>query len=63
MAKKTRKDDVDWIKRAFEEGTPIDEALAEAVREARQLHKRLGHPVAELRDGKVCWIPPEEIED
>jgi hypothetical protein len=25
------------------------------------MHKRLGNPIAEWRDGEVVWIPPEEI--
>jgi hypothetical protein len=24
-------------------------------------HARAGNPVATMRDGKVVWIPPEEI--
>ena len=56
-------DERDRITRAFEEGTPIDEAIIEAVRLARQEHKRAGNPVAEWRDGKVVWIAPEDIED
>lgn len=43
-----------------------DSALAlremrRAVREALLFHKRIGNPVAVWRDGKVVWIPPEEI--
>ena len=43
-----------------------DSALAlremrRAVREALLFHKRIGNPVAIWRDGKVVWIPPEEI--
>jgi hypothetical protein len=49
------------IDRMFEEGTPIDEALNRAVRRAVLLHKKLGYPVCAWRDGKVVWIPPEEI--
>lgn len=45
----------------FREGWPIDRALVNAVREALVVHKRLGHPIAAWRDGKVVWIPPEEI--
>jgi len=52
----------DPITRAFLEGTPIDEAIAEGVREARRRHKLLGNPVAELRDGKVVIVQPEDIE-
>lgn len=56
------RDDPDRIARAFAEGTPIDEAIVEAVREARRRHKEAGNPVAEWRDGKVCWIAPEDID-
>ncbi len=35
----------------------VDEAIALAVEE----HRRLGHPIAVWRDGRVVWIPPEEI--
>ncbi len=55
-------DDRDRITRAFDEGTPIDEAIIEAVRKARQEHKNAGNPVAEWCDGEVVWIAPEDIE-
>ncbi len=38
-------------------------ALKLAVREALLRHKRDGHPVAIWRDGRVVWIPPEEIPE
>jgi len=41
----------------------IVEAAGRAVREARRHHKRVGNPIAELRDGKVVLVPPDEIED
>jgi hypothetical protein len=25
-------------------------------------HKKLGEPIVIWRDGKVVWVPPEEIE-
>lgn len=37
-------------------------AMRKAVREAVRRHKLLGQPIAVGRDGKVVWIPPEEIE-
>lgn len=55
-------DDSAWIARAFEEGTPIDEAIAEGVRDALRRHKQAGVPIAIWRDGQVAWIPPEEID-
>lgn len=39
----------------------IAKALAKAVRDALRKHKQAGNPVAAWRDGKVVWIPPEEI--
>jgi hypothetical protein len=52
------------------QGTPLERvedvprilrAMAEAVREALLVHKRLGNPVAVWRDGHVVWLAPEEI--
>ena len=50
------------INEAFEEGTPIDDALNEAVREAVLQHKRMGQPLAVWRDGKTVWLSAEEVE-
>ena len=49
------------ITELFADGTEIDKALALAVQDALWRHKQLGNPVAIWRDGKVVWIPPEEI--
>jgi hypothetical protein len=43
------------------EGTVVDKALRQAVREALLRHKREGNPIVVWEDGKVVWIPPEEI--
>lgn len=58
MEKLPRKD----ISQIFEEGTPIDNALREAVRDAVLRHKRSGNPIADWQDGKVVWIPADQIE-
>jgi len=50
------------ISRLFREGTPIDEAMSAAVREAVLRHKQLGLPLVVWRDGKTVLIPPDEIE-
>jgi hypothetical protein len=49
--------------RLFEQGTPIDEALIKAVRAAVGRHRREGNAVVEWRDGRVVWVPPEDIPD
>jgi hypothetical protein len=51
----------DWISRAFVEGKPVDDALTRGIRQALAVHKRLGHSVVVWRDGKVVWLPAEEI--
>ncbi len=58
MKKLPRKD----IGQLFEEGTPIDNALREAVRDAVLQHKRNGNPIADWQDGRVVWIPADQIE-
>lgn len=50
------------IDKVFAEGTPIDEALKRAGRRAVLEHKREGLPLVVWRDGKVTWIPPEELD-
>ena len=50
------------IAQIFREGTPIDEALNAAARDAVQLHKEKGLPLVVWRDGKIVWISPEEAE-
>jgi hypothetical protein len=39
----------------------IERALRQAVRDALHRHKLAGNPVAVWRNGRVIWIPPEEI--
>lgn len=39
----------------------IARALRQAVREALWQHKIAGNPVAVWRNGRVEWIPPEDI--
>jgi hypothetical protein len=56
--KDINKKDIDKI---FAEGTPIDRALTRAARAALRQHKVNGLPVVEWRDGRVVWIPPEDI--
>lgn len=39
----------------------IQEALRLGVQDALRMHKRMGNPIAVWRDGRVVWIPPDEI--
>lgn len=49
------------IMEAFREGTGIDRALGRAVLEALRRHKDLGHSIVVWREGKVVWIPADQI--
>ncbi len=49
------------IAQIFEDGTLIDEALAQGVQEALRIHKQAGLPIVVWENGKIVWIPAEEI--
>jgi|GEM_PF-848448 len=57
----TRPRDVD-IEDAFKRGTPIDEAMNQAARDAVLAHKRAGVPLVVWRDGRVQLVSPDEFE-
>ncbi len=56
-----KKPPADKIDAAFADGSVIDRALRKAVQDALQQHRQAGNPIAVWCDGKVVWIPPEEI--
>ena len=53
IAPKYNKPDLDYA--------AIEAAISRGVNEAVLTHARLGYAVPEWRDGKVVWVPPEEI--
>lgn len=46
----------DKIEEIFSDEKRITEALQRAVREAIEMHKRVGNPIAVWRNGKAIWI-------
>jgi hypothetical protein len=50
------------IPEIIQDKATIQKALRDAVQDALRTHKLLGQPIVAWRDGKVVWIPPEEIE-
>lgn len=54
-----KKIDIDAL---FEEGTPIDQAINAAVKNAVDRHKKLSQPIVVWRDGKVLIIDPKDID-
>jgi hypothetical protein len=40
----------------------IEAAMRRAVQRAVWEHKMLGYPIYAMKDGKMQWIPPEEID-
>lgn len=40
----------------------VEHAIHRAAVRAIDRHKRLGQPIVVWREGKVVWIPAEEIE-
>lgn len=53
--------ELDRIDRLLEDDEAVAAALRKGVHDALVRHKKLGQPVVVWRDGKVVWIPPEEI--
>ncbi len=51
--------DIDQI---FRDSTLIHKALKDAALEAKRTHQRLGLPAAAWRDGRVVWVPAEELD-
>jgi hypothetical protein len=39
----------------------IEAAMREAVNDAVRLHKSLGLPMVEWRDGQVKWVPADQL--
>jgi isoaspartyl peptidase/L-asparaginase-like protein (Ntn-hydrolase superfamily) len=57
MANTLKKD----IGKIIAEGTLIDEAVKQAVKEAVLKHKQAGNSIVAMKDGKMVWLKPEEI--
>jgi isoaspartyl peptidase/L-asparaginase-like protein (Ntn-hydrolase superfamily) len=57
MANAVEKD----IGKIIAEGTQIDEAVKQAVKEAVLKHKQAGNPIVGMKDGQMVWIKPQEI--
>jgi hypothetical protein len=57
MSEKEPKD----VRAIMLDGTAIRRAHRESWIKTLDRHKRLGNPIVVWRDGKVVWIPAEEI--
>jgi hypothetical protein len=53
--------DSQTLDRLLVESAAVEAAVRESVREALLMHKRLGNPVATWHDGRVVWIPADQI--
>lgn len=51
----------DRIRKILNDPERVTQILQEGIRSALLKHKQVGNPICEWRDGKVVWIPPEEI--
>lgn len=57
MANTLKKD----IGKIIAEGTQIDEAVKQAVKEAVLKHKLAGNSIVAMKDGQMVWLKPEDI--
>ena len=53
--------DADALNRLHAENQSIEAGMQEAVNEAVLAHKRLGLPMVTWQDGKVVWIPADQL--
>lgn len=53
--------DPETLAKLMAETAAVEAAIAESVDEALLMHKRLGNPVASWENGRVVWIPADEI--
>lgn len=49
------------IAEAFKRGTPIDEAMNEAVRQAVERHRQAGAPLVVWKNGRVAQVAAEAV--
>lgn len=50
------------ISKIIAEGSEIDEAAKQSVLKAVLQHKLAGNPIVGMKDGKMVWLTPEEIQ-
>lgn len=49
------------IVKYFNDPARVMKDLQAGINAALLRHKKLGHPICVSRNGKIIWIPPEEI--
>lgn len=59
---KTDKPHKKTITQIFKEGLLIDEAVRAGAREALLRHRGAHQPLVGMRDGKIVWVSPDELE-
>jgi hypothetical protein len=58
MTKKTTSE----IEAMLQDSDLVRKAMERGIRRAVWEHKQLGNPVCVMRDGKIIWLQPHEID-
>lgn len=53
--------DPETLSQMLAEADAVEAAIRESVRDALLKHKQLGLPVVTWQDGRVVWIPADQI--
>lgn len=51
----------DEISKFFKDPERVTAALQAGIQTALLRHKKMGNPICVSRNGKIIWIPPEDI--
>ncbi len=55
-------EDTDHISEIMSDINRVQTALQKGINDALLKHKQAGNPVCEMRDGKVVWVLPGDIQ-
>lgn len=54
-------EEYDHISKILNDSAKVTQIIQAGIKAALLKHKQAGNPVCGLRDGKIVWIPAEEI--
>jgi len=63
MTNKNNSESFDPILDVLNNEKVVTDAIKAGITDSLKKHRLLGHPICVWRNGKVVWIPPDQIKD